>query len=166
MSDDVANDAAFGSAPQAPASEAQVKELQMLLNAKGAGPIAVDGKLTDELMAKARAFGVVLNGPGTADVAYALTQLKAPAIGPNAVPVNEPLWKRKNFLFGAAAVLAVVGYVAYRAGAFDEAPALSDAKAEPEPEPKPKAVRKKKAKCDLDVPEVDFDDAEPITVES
>lgn len=165
MSDDVANDAAFGTAPQMLASEAQVKELQMLLNAKGAGPIAVDGRLTDELMAKARAFGVVLNGPTAGDVADALTQLKAPAIGPNAVPSNAPLWKSKNFLFGAAAVLAVVGYVAFRAGAFDEAPALSDA--EPEPEAKPKKKTKPtKAKCDLDVPEVDFDDAEPLTVES
>lgn len=170
MSDGTAQDAAFGPVGNLGSSavnlDGLVRQLQQALNARGFGPLAVSGQLDAPTVDALRRAGVSID-PNALDLAklqQVATQLMAPPIGPNAPPADQPIWKRPNFWLGAVAVAAVVGYVAYRAGAFDSSP-LGEAH-EPEDEPeKPekkhyKAVKKPKEKCSTELP--DFDEAEPL----
>lgn len=109
--------------PTAPDVAPLVTELQTLLNARGYGPIAVNGTMTPETQqALARLYANNGGMPQSPPTLQAMLE-KVKSVSPPAtmgVPPGTPFWKNPKFLWAAAGVAAVVGYVAYRAGAFDD----------------------------------------------
>jgi len=156
------HDAAFGpvsgAVGDAVTPPTPLAELQGLLNLRGYGPVVVNGQWDEATQAAARAAGMAVSAgaPTAQQLQQAITLLKAPAA--SAVEVdNRPWFKQPKYLLMAAAGLAVVGYVAWRAGAFDD-----DEAPEPKPEqelngPEPKRKRNlppPKEKCSI-VPDVE-----------
>lgn len=162
-------------------SNALVGEVQKLLNSRGFGPLEVDGILGPRTSAALKAFyaalGMSWDGQVTSDTLKLLASKQAaspmstegmnkPWLSQTAPALEQkPWWKRPEMLLGAAAVVGVVGYVAWRAGAFGPAKSLADGGELGDGElgaHKPKRKKAKVEKCDR-LPDVDFADGETIT---
>lgn len=133
MNEHMQQDAAFGpmgSSPEVAPSDA-IKELQTLLNMRGYGPLVVNGGMDTPTAEAIQRAGI--GGSGPFNVLEGIAKLKAMSMGPTATssPANVPWYKQPKYLLGAAAILGVVGYVAYRSGALDGVLGDDDADDEP-----------------------------------
>lgn len=167
MSDGTQHDAAFGPMGDAPGMGTVVtppptplEELQGLLNLRGYGPVVVNGQWDAPTQNAARAAGMTVSAgaPTAEQLQQAITLLRAPNPS-TASPVDAPWYKQPKYLLMVAAGLGVVGYIAWRAGAFEEAGEEEPKDAEgvsgaPAPRKRARNLPPVKEKCSI-VPDVE-----------